>query len=220
MRHFVTAVAAILLAVPCLMAQERRSNSTAERTAVISTRGAHVVRIIALAGSLRIEGRRGLTEARARGNASAAHPQGLDDVRLVVERHDDTVCVKTLFSDSNQSGFQSLHLVVEVPAEIPLDVRDGSGDTDIRGVGDISIHDGSGALRVSEVGGLVRIWDGSGEIRASHVQGGVEVVQDGSGAIDVDDVGGDFRVDRKGSGEIHFADVRGRLRLPDHSRSR
>lgn len=219
MKRFVTAVAALLLAVPCLMAQEG-SNPTAERTAVISTSGARAVRIVALAGSLRIEGRRGLTEARAHGTASTAYPHDLGDVRLVVERHDDTVYVKTVFSDSNQSGHQSLDLVVEVPAEVPLDVRDGSGDTDIRGVGDISIHDGSGDLRVSAVDGLVRIWDGSGEIRASRVRGDVEVLQDGSGAIDVDDIGGDFLVDRKGSGAIHFADVRGRLRLPDQSRSR
>lgn len=220
MQRFVTAASALLLAVPCLMAQETRSDSTAERKAVISTAGARAVRIVARAGSLRIEGRRGLTEARAHGTARATHPDDLDDVRLVVERHDDTVYVETLFSDSNQSRFQSLDLVVELPADLPLDVHDGSGDTEIRGVGEIDVHDGSGVLRVSEAGGPVRIWDGSGDIRVSHVQGGVEVVRDGSGSIHVEDIDGDFLVERKGSGGIHFADVRGRLSLPNRSRSR
>jgi hypothetical protein len=209
---------------------------TSRRSATASAAGATKVYVEALAGSLRVEGRSGLAEVRARGTARALSKEDLDRIKLVAERDGAAVrvWVEIPQDDGRHSGHDpgALDMVVEVPNNLPLDVKDSSGDTEIVGVGALDVGDSSGEIQVSDVAGPLRIEDSSGEIRVSKVRGDVwvrdgsggivardvtgnlTVDADGSGSIEVANVGGDFVVRRDGSGGVTYSNVRGSVRVP------
>jgi hypothetical protein len=247
MRELALAAAAITAAVTCATSAHAQvyhygsgHDYTAERQATVDASGARRAVVDASAGSLRIEGRPGLTEVRAHGTAWSSSQRFLDQVKLTARRTGDVVEVEVDIPDHDgewedvQAG---LDLVVEVPQGLALDVEDGSGSMEIRNVGGVEIHDGSGDIEVEHAGGDVRVEDGSGGIRLTDVKGSVEIPRDGSGSIDirgvtgrvhvsskgsgsidVDDVGGGLEVDHKGSGSISYRNVRGTVSVPERRR--
>src|SRR5215208_43656 len=223
-----------------LRAQSDDDRYTAPRNATVDARGASAVRIHAEAGILRVEGKRGLGEVRVRGTARASRERDLEDIQLIAERHGNVVEVRAEIPEHRvgfvlHDNYRGLDLVLEVPDDIALDVEDGSGDLEIRGVGDIELRDGSGDIELTDVGS-VRVEDGSGELKIRNVRGDVTISDgsgridvrtvsgtvtvrtDGSGSIDVSDVGGDFVVGRDGSGGIAHTQVRGDVRIPRRKR--
>ncbi len=203
------------------------------RNADVDVAGARSARIEAGAGSLRIEGREGLTQVRVRGTARSSHRDRLDDIKLIAERRGGDVFIKVDIPNDRQNwtsfrnSFMALDLVIEVPMNLALDVDDGSGDAhfintgkleledgsgeiEIRGArGDVSINDGSGGIVIRGVEGTVRINDGSGEIDASDITGDFIVEEDGSGGINVVGVGGSLTIEDDGSGSIDVGRVAG-----------
>jgi len=209
---------------------------TAPRNADVDARGARVVEIQAHAGSLRVEGRSGLSQVRIRGTARASDRAQLDGIKLIAERRGSAVFIKADIPDDDRrtwgglngnTDYRGLDLVIEVPIALALDVGDGSGEAsfvnvgalslsdgsgeiEIRGArGNVSVNDGSGSIDVDGVEGNLRIHDGSGEIRARNVSGDVVVDTDGSGNINVSGVGGTMRVGNDGSGSIDVDRVAG-----------
>jgi len=209
---------------------------TSPRNADIDTRGARTVEIEAAAGSLRVEGRAGLSQVRVRGTARASERGWLENIKLIAERRGDVIFIKAEIPGNNRtvwdavngnSGYRGLDLVVEVPQSLALDVGDGSGEAtfvnvgaltlsdgsgeiEIRGArGNVRVNDGSGMIDVDGVQGSLRIHDGSGEIRARNVTGDVIVDSDGSGSMNVSGVGGTMRVGNDGSGNIDVDRVGG-----------
>jgi len=64
----------------------------------------------------------------------------------------------------------------------PLDLVDGDGDAEVRGIrGDVSIDDGDGDLVVSNVVGNVVVHDGAGDITIENVDGDVDIYDDDGG---------------------------------------
>lgn len=239
LRSAALASAAFLVAAPAVRAQsDDDGRYTAPRNATVDARGATVVRIHAEAGILRVEGRRGVGEVRVKGTARASRERDLDDIQLVAERRGNVVEVRADIPEvrmSMRNGYRGLDLVLEVPDDIALDVEDGSGDVEIRDVGDVDLRDGSGGIELTNVGaaqvedgsgelkirnarGDVTISDGSGTIDVRTVGGTVTVRADGSGSIDVSDVGGDFVVERDGSGGLAWTQVKGDVRVPRRKR--
>ncbi len=126
----------------------------------------------------------------------------------------------------------SVHLEVEMPANLDMfvddgsgsidvldvlaDVRidDGSGSIDIRNVGGVEVDDGSGSISIATVAGDVDIIDGSGSINVRGVSGSV-TIDDGSGSIRVNDVEQDLIIVDDGSGGVDFNNVRGRVEQDD-----
>ena len=202
-----------LAAVPMTSTVGAQGHS-APRNATVPAGGARVVRVIARAGSLRITGAEGLTEVRVRGTARAARERHLDDITLRAERHGDVVEVEAEMPNRVGIGVWNdrLDLVIEVPRSVRLDVEDGSGETEIRGVGPLQLEDGSGGVEIEDVAGDLEVEDGSGDLRVERVRGAVEVA-DGSGGIVVRDVDGTFTVDEDGSGEIVAEEVGGTVRV-------
>jgi hypothetical protein len=101
-----------------------------------------------------------------------------------------------------------IDLVVRVPAGLALDVKDSSGDVDMRGVGAVSVKDSSGDIEIQGAESVV-VEDSSGDIELEQIAGDVTVVQDSSGDISGRNVGGSVVVTRDSSGDIRFRDVRG-----------
>lgn len=128
-----------------------------------------------------------------------------------------------------QGGWARIDLLLRVPAQLALDLEDGSGEITINGMqGPVLVDDGSGALFldgaaratikdgsgemvVENIAGDLDIDDGSGEIRVRNV-GGKVTVNDGSGAIGIDGAGG-LNIVESGSGGVSINDVKGAVAL-------
>ncbi len=118
-----------------------------------------------------------------------------------------------------------IDLKLQVPAELALEiddgsgaivinsmasnikVKDGSGELVIHGGNNISIDDGSGAIDVSQLSGNLAITDGSGDITATDIKGSI-TIDDGSGGIDVANVQGTVTLS-DGSGDINVINAKG-----------
>jgi hypothetical protein len=121
--------------------------------------------------------------------------------------------------------YASMDIELSLPANLPLRVKDSSGDMLIEGVSvtkiedssgeirvtggltDLVIRDSSGDINVSELTGSVRVSDSSGDIRLRNIEQDVEIPGDSSGSIDIRRVKGSVRVDSDGSGDIEIDDV-------------
>lgn len=185
------------------------------RNATVSAAGATVLRVDARAGSLRIEGRSGITEVRVRGTARASSRDLLADIRLEADRAGNDVRVRVAvpeIRDWSRNRHAALDLVIEVPPALAVDVIDTSGDIEIRDVGRLDIDDSSGELKVYGAAGPIRIEDNSGGIVVRDAGGDVWI-SDSSGEIDVRGVKGSVTVEEDSSGEIEIADVTGSVRI-------
>ncbi|MGI1945464.1 DUF4097 family beta strand repeat-containing protein [Shewanella glacialipiscicola] len=156
--------------------------------------------------------------------------EGLTQIKLVADiySNDDSKVILTLEKKANkaklkadieQSGFNHdspyIDLKLRVPANLALDIDDGSGAILIsKMTADINVKDGSGELTING-GNHVSIEDGSGDIEVSQINGNL-TIDDGSGAIKVTDVRGNITID-DGSGNIEVANVQNPVTITDGS---
>ena len=233
-----------LAAVPAAI---QAQDYDAPRNATVNAAGATLLKIDARAGMLRVTGRTDITEVRVKGTAHASRKGMIDDIKLEATRNGNEVEVRVIMPDYNDRGWNNgwddsspvLDLVIEVPATLPVDIEDTSGDLTVetvsakvriddnsgnirvRDTGDLTISDNSGGIDIRGVKGSVDIVeDSSGEIEIYDVTGSVHVGRDSSGSIDVSRVGGDFVVERDGSGGIDYDDVKGKVDIPSRDRYR
>ncbi len=199
-------------------AQEPRYS--APRRATVPTAGVRLIRISSGAGYLHVDGKTGLTQVRVDGMARASNRDALESLKLIAERQGDVIVIKPDIPDERR-GFwdllrhdwvRMLDLDIDVPANIPIEVHDGSGDLRIRATASTEVNDGSGNIEISGIGGNVDVTDGSGEVKIDGVEGDVEV-SDGSGNIRVSNVTGSFIVNTDGSGNIDADGVGGTMRV-------
>lgn len=176
-----------------------------------SVAGVTKVQIDARAGSLKVAGVES-AQIRAHGRACASSEGLLGDIRLETRRSGNVLIVEAVIPESSGRIFgddqRRLDFTVEVPASLPVEINDGSGSIEVRGVAAVEIEDGSGEIEIASVAGSVSIDDGSGEIEIENVGGPVRIT-DGSGEIDVENVRGDVVIEDDGSGEIEIAMVGG-----------
>lgn len=211
----VSATFLLFAAVPgAAVAQDCRYE--ARRDATIAATSGETLAVLARSGLLRIEGRPGLEEVRIRGTACASSEELLEQLRMETSRGGGTVRIEVAEVDHGWGigrRYARLDLVIEVPAGMPAEVEDGSGDIEIRGLGSLRIDDGSGDIEVTDIEGDVTIDDGSGEVVLADIRGDV-FVDDGSGEIHVRSVTGSVEIE-DGSGSIRVAGVGGSVRIPD-----
>ena len=240
MRRVMSAI--VVCAVVTASASAQDDAYTAPRDAELDARGARSLRVEAKAGMLRIEGRAGTSEVRVRGTARASRESWLEDIQLRAERRGDVLEVIVDIPSWSWTGtgreYKGLDLVIEVPPGLALDVVDGSGAIEMRGVGPLRLRDGSGEIEITDVTGTVdiddgsgevvlrnvrgevRIEDGSGEMHIEDVQGNVDIVDDGSGSLTIARVTGWVQVNDAGSGTVEVTDVGGDLTVRETRRSR
>lgn len=234
-RHLI--VTALLASAATPLWAQWGSPYSEERSAQLDGAGVRVIRVEAAAGRLRITGRTGTSQIDVRGTARANEQRFLEDIRLVAQRRGDEVVIEADIPDNDWRRFRNveraLDLVIDVPAGVRLDVRDGSGEVEISGTGAVDIEDGSGDITIERIAGDVRVEDGSGNVDVRDVEGTVTIESDGSGNLDIADVrgsvmveddgsgnisarrvGGSFTVRRDGSGSITHVAVEGSVNLP------
>jgi hypothetical protein len=208
----VVVMALVLAPLPAQSRDECRY--TATRAADMSASGINLLDLEAGAGSLRVEGRAGLTTIRVRGQACASSQSLLDEVTLTARRTGSTYEVLTDGPDQVRNReYARMDLVIEVPASMAANITDGSGSVTVAGLRSLTVDDGSGELQISGITNGVRIEDGSGEIEISDVTGNVDI-DDGSGEITLREIRGTVTI-RDGSGSIDARNVTGSVRVLD-----
>lgn len=210
---------------------------TAPRQLTASVDGIRLVEVKGAAGSLVVRGAAG-GGVRAFGTACSSSSDDLAGIRLESRRSGDRLIVEAVMPNSDSWSFgwnvqRRLDFTVEMPANLPAaihdgsgpmevlnlaaaEIEDGSGEIEVRGVrGLVKIADGSGDISVAESGGPVRITDGSGSIDVRGIRSEVVIEEDGSGEIEVAKVGGNVTVEDDGSGGIEIADITGNVLIDD-----
>ena len=188
---------------------------------------AAVVRILADEGNLEVRGRPGISRVRVTGRACAENRSTLNDIDLVLDRSGDVIRIMTFVRDNRRGDDGRLDLLVEVPADMIVDIEHTDGNIDVRDVRaafiydddgsirvenvsqDVGISDGSGNITIRRVGGDIYLLDESGHIDIHEVDGLVYIEEDGSGDIRVQDVLGDVYIHEDGSGDIEVFDIYG-----------
>lgn len=188
------------------------------RSARVDARGASRIIIIGRAGWLRVEGKEGTTEVVAEGTARAPRKDLLDDIKLTGTREGSIVRIVVEMPDMKHRDWDDswdsgpvLDLTVIVPATIPVEIEDSSGDLRVTGTAALDVDDNSGGVEIRDVTGALRVNDGSGSLEIQNVRGDV-TIEDGSGEIDVRDVTGSLSL-RDGSGSITARGVGGTVHV-------
>ncbi|MGP1832432.1 hypothetical protein ACTTBA_05065 [Shewanella frigidimarina] len=169
------------------------------------------------AGKLTIVGVEGLKEVSVHADI---YTQSLDqddiEIKLSLTRKGDKgYLLSEIHSDHYFGESPYIDLLVEVPAALALNIKDGSGPIQIDNVSaDIELIDGSGSIVMNHIGKLVLV-DGSGSINISEAKGAIEL-QDGSGSIRINHVIGDVSIE-DGSGSIKVNQVSGLVKINDGS---
>lgn len=168
------------------------------------------------AGSLEIIGVEGLTQIKLVADIYSNKDSNDNKLILTLEKKANKAKLK---ADFEQSGFNNyspyIDLKLQVPANLALDIDDGSGAILIsKMTADINVKDGSGELIING-GNNVSIDDGSGDIEVSKISGNL-TIDDGSGAIKVTDIRGNIAID-DGSGNIEVANVQSPVTITDGS---
>jgi hypothetical protein len=172
--------------------------------------------ITAAAGDLEVTGHAGTSEARVRGTLCSSEEAWLDQAEIQALGGREASITVTL-PDTDQvwtwlgSRYVYLDLEISVPAGLPLDIRDSSGDMKIRGTGAVAVQDSSGDVDIEETSGDVTLDDSSGDINLLAIGGNVTVRRDSSGDIDGRRIEGAVRVEKDSSGDIRFENVAGDL---------
>lgn len=217
-----TAILVVGSALPLAAQDQDQCRHEAQRSATVEAGGARRILVEAGAGSLKIEGKPGLTSVTIRGRACASSADLLEEIQLSARRDGGDVVVKANNRDNDGWNFRGneyarLDVVMEVPARIAAEIDDGSGSIDLSNLGAVRIDDGSGEIVADNLQGDVDIEDGSGEIRLIDVTGRV-TIEDGSGEIELRNIGGAIDID-DGSGEIDIRGARNSVRVSDASGS-
>lgn len=204
----------------------------ADRAGGVDAKGVEKVVIRAGAGDMKVVGRGNAVRIEARGMACAATQELLDVTQISVRREGNIVYVESsLARETNDWSFGKnqnsyINLGVALPANIPVETTDSSGDAEFEDLGALTVQDSSGDLELTRIAGLasvsdssgdigieaagsVRVSDSSGDIEVEGVHGDVEVVQDSSGDIHIENVDGAVKVVEDSSGNIRVEDVKG-----------
>jgi DUF4097 and DUF4098 domain-containing protein YvlB len=213
----------------------------AERAAGVDAKGIEKVVIRAGAGDMKIVGRTNAVRVEARGTACAGKQELLDSSQINVRREGNVVYVETALPQNNDGGwnwgkneYAYIDIGIALPASVPVEAVDSSGDTVIEDLAALTIQDSSGDLEINRIAGLadvadssgdldiddagsVRVRDSSGDIEIGKVRDAVEVTSDSSGDIHIAQVGGSVRIGQDSSGGIRVEDVKGSVTVDSDS---
>ncbi|MDF2627817.1 MAG: hypothetical protein K0R39_1648 [Symbiobacteriaceae bacterium] len=186
-----------------------------EHTATIPVGAVKNLSVIADSGSLRVEGRPGLTEVRVQGTACASSENLLSQVDLRTENAGDVVRVQAIVPSVTFGNSPRLDLIIEVPDTMLASIQDESGDIQVQRVAGVVVKDDSGSIDLIEITGPIRITDDSGDIEIRDASGKVVIEEDQSGNIRIDGVKGDVQIDRDDSGDIDITEVTGSVTIDE-----
>jgi len=190
----------------------------ADRAGGVDAKGVEKVVIRAGAGDMKVVGRGNAVRIEARGVACASKQELLDATQITVRREGNIVYVETALPQ-DKDGWSSfvnneyayIDLGVALPASIPVEAVDSSGDATFEDLQALALQDSSGDLQLNRIAGLADVTDSSGDL---NIDGAGNVrVRDSSGDIEVETVHGDVEVTLDSSGDIHVENVDGSVKV-------
>lgn len=160
------------------------------------------------------------------GRACASDAKFFERMTLTQEKHGDQLTVRALRNGDNDSGssfnfdlfgisfnrYAYMKLQANVPDNLAVQLKLGSGDAVVAGAQALDATVGSGDLTVSNIRGPFSGSIGSGDIEASDI-GGLDLRAIGSGDVTVRQVRGTSRIGRFGSGDIEIKTTHGPVEI-------
>lgn len=212
----------------------------AERAAGVDAKGVEKVVIRAGAGDMKVVGRTNAVRVEARGTACAGKQELLDATQISVRREGNVIYVETELPQNDKAWewvkgeYAYIDIGIALPASVPVEATDSSGDTVIEDLAALTLQDSSGDLEIHRIAGLadvgdssgdldideagsVRVRDSSGDIEIRKVRGDVEITSDSSGDIHVSEVDANVRIAQDSSGGIRVEDVKGNVNVDSDS---
>ncbi len=128
---------------------------------------------------------------------------------------------KLVAEHNSSAGYWSgsspqINLTVKMPKHLMLSIEDGSGDLKVTDINsNVQVSDGSGSAYFENIDGNLAIDDGSGNIAIKNLEGNLQL-GDGSGELTVQDVVGNVNID-DGSGELSVFNISGAVTIDDGS---
>lgn len=227
---------ALLLLAPLAAYAADDCRYQAPRNLQLDLAGVRGVQIEVNSYDLHVKGAPGARQLLVNGRACASEQSLLENLQITQRREGDQLIIEL----GGQNAF-SFHLLgsysanleanVQLPPELPVTVRVGSGDASVDGVQRLQSSVGSGGLHVSNIAGAfgTSVVSGgvdasavgslhagsvsSGELKVSGIKGDAQVGSIGSGDVTLRDVGGSVHADTLGSGDLSVHDVGGDLSL-------
>ncbi|MBB3225732.1 hypothetical protein FHW69_000322 [Luteibacter sp. Sphag1AF] len=203
-----------MLLAPALSFAHEQCAAQADRNLDIDLAGAKSVRVVVNSHEIHLEGT-ATPKIIVRGKACASDQDGLKGLTITQQREGDVIVVELKDETSHWgwgSHYSDLKVDIKVPTNLPVDVKVGSGDANVRNVVSLQSSVGSGDLDVSHVSGSFSTNVGSGDVDAQDV-GPVRVGSIGSGDFTVKTVRGDVSIDSIGSGDANVSSVTGNIKV-------
>ncbi len=147
------------------------------------------------------------------GRACASNPKDLDQLTVTQHKSGDSLVVRLKKRDDSGWSFfgnpyARLEMTGQVPANLTIHLKVGSGDARLTGGSNVSAQVGSGDIRVQQVTGLVAGSVGSGDLEI-HQAGSLEIFSVGSGDAKARGITGNSRVGSVGSGDFELQAAQG-----------
>lgn len=151
------------------------------------------------------------------GQACANDAGKLAALTLTQEKSGDTLTVRLQREDHlrfgwNDRNYAYLKITGTMPANLPVQVKLGSGDAAIAGVASLAADVGSGDLDARDIRGALVAKVGSGDIEANGI-GSLNLVAVGSGDVEVQRVNGAAKVGTIGSGDVELSGIKGAVEI-------
>ncbi|WP_426688953.1 DUF4097 family beta strand repeat-containing protein [Rhodanobacter ginsengiterrae] len=234
MRRLLTA-ALLLAPIACFAASPCKYQ--APRNLQLDLAGVHGIQIDVHSQDLHLTGSDSGKGLSLTGRACASSQAVLDKLQVSQRREGDQLLIDiggdggfnfNLFGDSS---YASLEVTMQLPTDLPVTLRVGSGDADVSGVQQLEASVGSGDLHVRQLPGKLAVSVGSGDIdatdigsldlgsvgsgdfKAKGIKGDARVGSIGSGDVTLGRVGGSVQADTLGSGDLDVSDVAGDFSL-------
>ncbi len=211
MRRFFTA--AVLL-VPIAAFAASPCKYEAPRNLQLDLAGVRGVQIDVNNHDLHLTGSASASGLTLNGRACASEKGALDKLQVTQRREGDQLLLDIGIQDGfsfslfGGSSYANLDVTVQLPANLPVTVRVGSGDADVSGVQQLQTSVGSGDLHVRQVSGKFGTSVGSGDVDATDI-GSLDLGSVGSGDFRADGIKGDARIGSIGSGDVTLRNVGG-----------
>ncbi|TCV94017.1 putative adhesin [Luteibacter rhizovicinus] len=209
-RYLLTA----LLFSPALAFAHQQCAFPADRNLDIDLAGAKAIQVVVNSHDLHLEGT-STGKVLVRGKACASDKDRLNGLTVEQHREGDTLIVE--LQDNNRgwgwgNNYSDLNVLIQIPSALPVAVKVGSGEADVRNVASLTSTVGSGDLHVHKVAGAFSTAVGSGDVDAEDV-GDTEVSAVGSGDVEAKTVRGNVSIGSIGSGEAKLRDVSGSVKV-------
>ena len=141
-----------------------------------------------------------------------------DHVILSLEKIGTLAILQSKIKAQPKAAAARINVTISLPRSMQVSIIDGSGPIRVSDLSaNIKIDDGSGSITIENIVGNLKIDDGSGNIRLEDIRGSIDI-KDGSGSIQIDGIMGDVRI-TDGSGSVLIQHVDGNVTLAVYSGS-